>query len=76
MGSANRDGSRWTEPNTFDIHWPRQAHTTLAGSHMCLGIGLAQLDTRVMLNNLFDRITKSRPLLATMERIKSPELSG
>lgn len=57
MGSANRDEARWTDPNTFDIRRPRQAHIAFAGGiHMCLGMHLARLETRVMLNSLFDRV--------------------
>lgn len=57
MGSANRDETRWTDPNTFDIKRPRQAHIAFAGGiHMCLGMHLARLETRVMLNSLFDRV--------------------
>ena len=60
MGSANRDESRWTDANTFDIHRPRQAHISFAGGiHMCLGMHLARLETRVMLNSLFDRVDRS-----------------
>lgn len=58
IGSANRDESRWPEPNTFDIRRPRQAHIAFAGGiHMCLGMHLARLETRVMLNSLFERVT-------------------
>ena len=57
MGSANRDESRWTDANTFDIRRPRQAHIAFAGGiHMCLGMHLARLETRVMLNSLLDRV--------------------
>ena len=57
MGSANRDETRWTDPNTFDIHRPRQAHIAFAGGiHMCLGMHLARLETRGILNSLFDRV--------------------
>ncbi len=57
MGSANRDETRWTNPNTFDVRRPRQAHIAFAGGiHMCLGMHLARLETRVMLNSLFDRV--------------------
>lgn len=58
MGSANRDESRWTDAGVFDIHRPRQSHIAFAGGiHMCLGMHLARLETRVMLNSLFDRVT-------------------
>lgn len=57
IGSANRDESRWTDPNTFNIRRPRQAHIAFAGGiHMCLGMHLARLETQVMLNSLFDRV--------------------
>ncbi len=56
MGSANRDESRWHDANTFDIRRPRQAHISFAGGiHMCLGMHLARMETRVMLNSLLDR---------------------
>ncbi|WP_205874016.1 cytochrome P450 [Mycobacterium camsae] len=61
MGSANRDETRWTEPNIFDLSRPRQAHIAFAGGiHMCLGMHLARLETRVMLNSLFDRVDELR----------------
>jgi cytochrome P450 len=57
MGSANRDQSRWPDADTFDIHRARQAHIAFAGGiHMCLGMHLARMETRVMLNSLFDRV--------------------
>ncbi len=56
MGSANRDESRWKDANAFDIRRPRQAHISFAGGiHMCLGMHLARMETRVMLNSLLDR---------------------
>ena len=57
MGSANRDESRWPDADTFDIHRERHAHIAFAGGiHMCLGMHLARLETRVMLNSLLDRL--------------------
>ncbi|OBG97589.1 cytochrome [Mycobacterium sp. E3251] len=57
MGSANRDDTRWADPDVFDITRPRNAHIAFAGGiHMCLGMHLARLETRVMLNSLFDRV--------------------
>jgi cytochrome P450 len=58
MGSANRDERRWTAAETFDIHRPRRAHISFAGGiHSCLGMHLARVETRAMLNSLFDRVT-------------------
>jgi cytochrome P450 len=57
-GSANRDDTRWPEPNTFDVHRARQPHIAFAGGiHMCLGMHLARVETRAMLTSLFDRVT-------------------
>lgn len=62
-GSANRDETRWAEPNTFDINRPRHAHIAFAGGiHMCLGKHLARVETRAMLHSLFDRVTDLRLL--------------
>jgi cytochrome P450 len=61
MGSANRDESRWPDANTFDIQRPRQPHIAFAGGiHMCLGMHLARLETRVMLDSLLDRVENLR----------------
>jgi cytochrome P450 len=57
-GSANRDDSRWEDPNAFNIHRPRKPHISFAqGIHMCLGMHLARVETRAMLTSLFDRVT-------------------
>jgi cytochrome P450 len=58
MGSANRDEKRWIDPDKFDIHRPRRAHISFAGGiHSCLGMHLARVETKAMLNSLFDRVT-------------------
>ena len=58
MGSANRDEKRWTDPDKFDIHRTRRAHISFAGGiHSCLGMHLARVETKAMLNSLFDRVT-------------------
>jgi cytochrome P450 len=58
MGSANRDETRWDDSESFDIHRPRRAHISFAGGiHSCLGMHLARVETRAMLNSLFDRVT-------------------
>jgi cytochrome P450 len=58
MGSANRDENRWENPDVFDIHRSRRAHISFAGGiHSCLGMHLARVETKAMLNSLFDRVT-------------------
>ncbi|HWF17357.1 MAG TPA: cytochrome P450 [Acidimicrobiales bacterium] len=57
IGSANHDETRWNDPETFDIFRPSQPHIAFAhGPHMCLGMHLARLETRVLLNRVFDRL--------------------
>lgn len=61
LGSANRDESRWDAPEKFDIFRPLKAHIAFAfGPHRCLGIHLATMETRVLLEQLFDRLPKLR----------------
>ncbi|MGV0645922.1 cytochrome P450 [Mycolicibacterium sp. XJ879] len=58
MGSANRDEKRWPDAEVFDIHRARKPHISFAGGiHSCLGLHLARVETRAMLNSLFDRVT-------------------
>lgn len=57
IGSANRDETRWPNADVFDIHRDRRAHVSFAGGiHSCLGMHLARLETRSILNSLFDRL--------------------
>jgi len=56
IGSANRDESRWADPDVFDITRTPVPHIAFAaGPHMCLGMHLARIETEVMLNVLMDR---------------------
>jgi len=57
LGSANHDEERWDDPDTFDIFRTPQQHLAFAfGPHMCLGMHLARLETRVVLNAVLDRL--------------------
>ena len=60
LGSANHDETRWENPDTFDIFRTPQQHLAFAfGPHMCLGMHLARLETRVVLNAVLDRLPGS-----------------
>jgi cytochrome P450 len=57
LGSANRDPAHWPAPDRFDVF--RESHPHLAfafGRHLCLGQHLARMETRVVLETLFDRL--------------------
>jgi cytochrome P450 len=61
LGSANHDETRWEDPDTFDIFRSPQQHLAFAfGPHMCLGMHLARLETRVVLNTVLDRLPNVR----------------
>ena len=72
IGSANRDGERFEDPDTFDIHRPelREATSFSAaaehlsfslGRHFCVGALLAEAEVRVAVNDLLDAMPDARP---------------
>lgn len=57
LGSANHDERRWDHPETFDIFRPQVPHLAFGGgAHVCLGMHLARMETRVVVNRLLDRL--------------------
>jgi cytochrome P450 len=61
MGAANRDPAHWDNPDAFDIHRPSKPNAAFAsGPHMCLGMHLARMETRVVLNAVLDRLAGLR----------------
>jgi cytochrome P450 len=61
MGSANHDEKYWERSEEFDINREQRQHLAFAfGPHMCLGMHLARMETRVLLEKLFTRLPKLR----------------
>jgi len=55
--AANRDPSRWAEPERFDIARAPVPHLGFGfGRHVCLGLNLARLEMTVWLNRLLDEV--------------------
>ena len=73
LGSANHDPSRWDDPERFDIFRQPQAHLAFAtGPHLCLGIHLARMEMRAVLERLLDRL----PNLRLDPDAEPPEIVG
>jgi cytochrome P450 len=57
LGSANRDERHYPQPDLFDIHRPTAPHLSFgSGPHMCLGMHLARMETRVALDAVLERL--------------------
>jgi cytochrome P450 len=57
IGSANRDEGQYAEPDRFDIHRTPAPHLSFgSGPHMCLGMHLARMETRVALDATLERL--------------------
>lgn len=61
IGSANHDEQRYTHPDRFDIHRPLVPHVSFgSGPHMCLGMHLTRMETRVALDAVLERLPNLR----------------
>jgi cytochrome P450 len=61
LGAANRDDTRWEDPDRFDVFRAQKPHIGFGhGTHVCLGMHLARLEMRVALELLFDRLPDLR----------------
>jgi cytochrome P450 len=61
LGAANRDPDRYRDPDRFDIFREPKQHISFGhGPHMCLGMHLARMETRVAIGALLDRLPNLR----------------
>jgi len=61
LGAANRDPAGWSDPDSFDIFRPPKPHLGFGfGRHLCLGIHLARMELRVMLEAVLDALANLR----------------
>jgi len=61
IGAANRDPAVFADPDRFDIFRDPHQHISFGhGVHVCLGMHLARLETRVALDVLLDRLPNMR----------------
>jgi cytochrome P450 len=61
VAAANRDPTRYPDPDRFDPTRKNIAHLTFGGGpHLCLGMHLARMEATVALNALLDRLPDLR----------------
>ena len=61
LGAANRDERKYPDPDEFDIFREVKQHVGFGfGVHVCLGMHLARMETRVAINTLLDRLPDLR----------------
>jgi cytochrome P450 len=61
VGSANHDERRFRDPDRFDVGRDATPHVTFgAGPHACLGMHLARLESRVVLDAILERFDELR----------------
>jgi cytochrome P450 len=73
LGAANRDPSRWENPDVYDLHRKPQRHVGFAaGPHTCLGRFVAEAEMTVAVNALLDRL----PKLRLDDRCEIPRIVG
>ncbi|WP_343949416.1 cytochrome P450 [Nonomuraea longicatena] len=76
-GSANRDASVFTDPETFDIGRDPNPHIGFGGggAHFCLGNHLAKLELRILFEQLAIRFPKLRQT-GEARRLRSNFING
>jgi cholest-4-en-3-one 26-monooxygenase len=75
--SGNRDEEVFTDPFAFDVERDPNPHLTFGagGPHFCLGFSLAQLEIRVMFEELLDRLPDLQ-IAGDVPRLHSNFISG
>jgi len=73
MAAANRDETRYERPDEFDIFRTVRTHLAFAfGPHRCLGMHLARMESRVVLEAVLDRL----PNVRLDPEAKDPHITG
>ncbi len=57
IGAANRDERKYPDPDRYDMFREQRQHVGFGfGVHVCLGMHLARMESRIAVNTLFDRL--------------------
>jgi cytochrome P450 len=75
--SANRDESRFADPDRFDIGRAPNAHLAFGGggTHFCLGANLARLEASAIIAEVLCRMD-GLELAGPVERLRSNLING
>jgi cytochrome P450 len=61
LGSANRDETRFEDPDTYDLDRPRKSHASFGyGMHFCVGHFIARQLGQIALEEMFARLPNLR----------------
>jgi cytochrome P450 len=57
IGAANRDERKYADPDRYDMFRSQRQHVGFGfGVHVCLGMHLARMESRIAVSTLFDRL--------------------
>jgi cytochrome P450 len=75
--SANRDESRFADPDRFDIGRDPNPHLAFGGggTHFCLGANLARVEAAAIVPEVLSRM-KDLELAGPVERVRSSLMNG
>jgi cytochrome P450 len=77
FAAANRDESRFPDPERFDIHRHPEGHVAFGhGIHFCLGASLARLEARVAFESLLEQCRDFRLDEDEIPLLDSPVVRG
>ncbi len=77
IGSANRDGEVFPDPDTYDLDRNTQDLISFGGGrHFCMGAALARLEARVALTEMCTRVSAYDVDPAGMVRVHSSNVRG
>ena len=76
-GSGNRDEDVFADPDRFDVGRDPNPHIAFGagGPHLCLGMHVARIESKVMLRELLTRLPNLAPA-GTSERLASNFIAG
>ena len=77
FASANRDESRFVDPERFDMHRAIDWHLGFGwGPHLCIGRPWARLGMKVAFEELLPRLADYEVLFERADRTRNPNLRG